>query len=98
MSSNAKTSGDEDLPAMEPHQFSVTQSEARTGKVLTLDGRRRTIGSGDDWVLIFESFEDAERFVTQRIAERPDVECWVRSSDGKYHERFPPWQRMKGMT
>jgi len=88
MSIKAKTYSGEGFPEIAPHQFSVLQAEARTGKVLTLDGRRYTIGSGDDRVLIFDSLEEAEGFASRRVTEKPDVECWVRSHDGQYTRGF----------
>ena len=88
MSIEAKIYSGDGLPDIEPHQFSVVQAEVLTGKVLTLDGRRRTIGSGDGWAFIFDSLEWAEGFASQRVAEKPDVECWVRGHDGQYVRRF----------
>ena len=83
-----KAYGGNGYPQIEPDQYSVTQANVWTGHVLRLDGERRQRDSDDEWLLVFDSFEEAKGFVEKRIEEKPEIECWIRSFDGKYHQRF----------
>lgn len=83
-----QTFNGKDIPKLKLNEFLVFQAEVWTGIILDLQGKRRNSNEEKDWILIFESLEQAETFANNRVAELPDVECWVQNYNGEYKKRI----------
>ena len=64
----------EHLPILSPPQVSLIQADVWTGKVLTVDGELKDL-SDNDWILVFDSISDADRYAEKRICDSPDK--WI---------------------
>ena len=62
-----------ELPNLQPNQFGVIHAETKTGIILNLNGRRHI--DGEEAMLVFDSFEEAETYCNQKVSDFPDVEC-----------------------
>jgi hypothetical protein len=76
-----------ELPFLPPSQFSLIQADAWTGKVLTVDGELKN-QTDHDWILIFDTLEEAELYAQKRISEMPDVECNLYDHDKKFVKKW----------
>jgi hypothetical protein len=74
-----------EIPFLKDNQFAVGNAQVSTGHVLRNDGTIFLNGqSTNDMYEIFESYQDAEIFVTKKIKDNPEVECWIVNSKGEH--------------
>lgn len=62
-------------PVIPEGQFAIIQVELRTGKVLTLEGRRHE-GSGECF-LMFTSLAAAQERAREIVESNPEIECII---------------------
>ena len=70
-------------PSLVEPECALIQAEVWTGKILTLEGKRRDMRSNAPYVLIFENLQEAEGFAEMRVEESPDVECHILDHNGQ---------------
>jgi hypothetical protein len=63
--------------------FSVVVCEVATGIVCHEDGHRWLTTHGPRPDPVFGSVAEAEEWCRELWARRPDLECWVRDTDGR---------------
>ena len=66
-----------ELPRLPENQFSLVHVDAWTGKVLDVKGQKPCDVAKEDWVLIFDSMEEAETYAKNIITLLPDVKCSI---------------------
>ena len=87
----------EELPTLEENHYSLIHVDVWTGKVLDAKGERPCNVSEVEWVLVFESLEEAVTYAGGVISRLPDVKCsifdhnrqWVRDVSNKGRPRNP---------
>jgi hypothetical protein len=75
------------VPRLKEGQYYITQAEVWTGKILTLEGKRRDARSGAPYILVFDGIAEAEQYAEKKVTESPDVECHIVDHDGKMLKR-----------
>jgi len=79
-----KTYAGKGVPKLLEGQYSLIQAETWTGKILTLDGRRYDSQNHTDYILVFDSLDEAETYARNRAEEAPDVECHIHDHNGEF--------------
>lgn len=74
-------------PALKTGQYYITQAEVWTGIILTLEGKRRDMRSGEPYILVFDNLAEAEEYAEKRVSEFPDVECHLLDHEGQMLKR-----------
>lgn len=75
-----------EIPKLNHPQCSVIQAEAKSGIILTIEGKYCLNTSKDEYLLIFDSFEEAKRFCDQKVIENPTVEFLIYSHQAEIIE------------
>lgn len=78
----------DNLPKLNFPQCFVIQAEAKSGIILTLEGKYYLNNSKDDYYLIFDSFESAKTFCETQIKENPAIELLIYSHSKEVIETF----------
>ncbi len=78
-----------EIPSLNEHQFAVGKAEFSTGHVLRNDGSiYEENQSLNEMYEIFDSYEEAEEFVLDKIKNNPEVECWIVNANGDHINTF----------
>lgn len=67
----------EELPRLKESQYSLVHVDLRTGKVLDAKAEKPCDITKEDWVLIFESLEEAEAYALATISQLPRLQCSI---------------------
>jgi hypothetical protein len=89
-----------ELPTLDQNRYSLVTIDGWTGKVRDITGEKPCDTAKEDWVLIFDSLEEAEAHGVTMITRRSDVRCsiydyqkqWVKdiaSEGAKTHRSLP---------
>jgi len=66
-----------ELPTLDENQYSLVNIDVWTGKVLDITGAKPCDTAREDWVLIFDSLDQAEAHAVTIIAQRSEVRCSI---------------------
>jgi hypothetical protein len=70
------------IPKLECGKCTVVFAEKATGILLTTEGHRY-LGEGE-FYRVFDSEREADAFAVAYVQGKPEVECSIRDSEGKY--------------
>jgi len=74
-----------ETPFLKDNQFAVGKAQLSTGHVLSNDGTIFSNGQSiNDMYEIFDSYQEAELFVIQKIKDYPEIECWIVNAKGEH--------------
>lgn len=68
-----------EIPKLSYPQCSVIQAETKSGIILTIEGKYHLNTSKDEYLLIFNSFEEAKNFCERKVRENPTIEFLIYS-------------------
>jgi len=68
-------------PKLKPNQFAVAHSEYSTGHLLKTD-KTLFLQNGEVF-LIFETKEQALKYIIKTVKENPEIECWMENYLGE---------------
>lgn len=72
------------LPALPDGQYSVVHVDPRTGKVLDAKGEKPCDVTQEDWVLIFESLDEAETYAFEITSRLPGLQCSIHDDQKRW--------------
>ncbi len=75
------------MPKLRGTQAGVVLCEKATGLVLTTALVPKVGGKDDEWLLIFESVDEAQAYAAVVVRDRPDLECWIYRAGHRGAER-----------
>lgn len=73
-----------DLPTLLDKQYSLIHVDMRTGKILDAEGKRPCDVTKEDWVLIFDSLEEAEAYASEKVAQQGGLQCSIFDSQTQW--------------
>jgi hypothetical protein len=74
-----------EIPFLKDNQFAVGKAQLSTGHVLRNDGAKFLNGQSiNNMYEIFESYEEAEIFVLNKINDYPEIKCWIVNAKGEH--------------
>lgn len=84
-----KTHKGSELPTLREKQCSLIYVDGWTGKVLDAKAEKPCDVTREDWVVIFDSFEEAELHASKMIAQHPGLQCSIYDYQKQWVKNIP---------
>lgn len=66
-----------EIPKLSYPQCLVIQAETKSGIILTIEGKYRLNTSKDEYLSVFDSFEEAKKFCDRKVRQNPTIEFLI---------------------